>query len=531
MKLTTLGRYGLCTCLAAVALTGCADASNSSGKAQVVDGGTFTLGLSSDPGNLDPQMGAGSGLFTVTQFAYDALVSVDGTSGEIKSGLAKSWDVRGTTVSLTLAPDITCSDGAKLTPTIVADNLNFVADPKNQSPFLGTFLPVGATSVGDNTAGTVTITLAQQAPFVLNGLSSLPIVCPSGLADRGTLRTATAGTGPYKLVEAAPGDHYTYSIREGYTWGPAGATTATKGLPKTVVVKVVQNESTAANLLLSGGLNAAQVAGPDADRLDKAGLFAAQTPAIVGEQWYNHRAGRVTGDPKVRKALTQALDLGQLQKVLTSGQSTKVTTLAANQPVACPGDSVSSALPAADPKAAAALLDEAGWKAGADGKRGKDGKPLALTFLYQNNHGSGGDAAAELAVRQWKAVGVDATASSQNETSMTSTLFGAGDWDVAWVSLNLSSPDQLVPFLSGPAAPDGNNFAAISDPEYDKAVATAMASQGVAGCRDWLAAESGLIANATIVPFAGKVVRMFGRSAEFQTPGQLVPTSIRMLSK
>ncbi|MDN3354434.1 ABC transporter substrate-binding protein [Actinomadura sp. DC4] len=531
MKLTSVGINGLCLALAAAALAGCGGASHRGGKGEVVEGGTFTLGLSSDPGGLDPQMGAGTSLFTVTQFAYDPLVSVDGRTGAIQSALAKSWQAKGKSVTLTLADGITCSDGTRLTASDVADNLNFVADPKNKSPFLGTFLPAGATAKGDDATRVVTLTLAGPAPFVLNGLASLPIVCPKGMAGRSSLKTATAGTGPYKLIEAAPGDHYTYAIRDGYTWGPNGATTATKGLPKTVVVKVVENETTAANLLLSSGLNAAQIAGPDVDRLEKAGLYATKTPALVGEQWYNHHAGRVTDDPKVRMALTRALDLGQLQKVLTSGRGAAATTLATNAPTACPGDSVSHALPARDPQAAGALLDQAGWVKGSDGRRTKGGKPLALTFLYQNNNGSGGDAAAELAVKQWKAIGVAATGHSQSETTLTGTIFGGGNWDVVWVSLNVNTPDQLVPFLSGPAAPHGNNFAAISDPDYDKAVKSATAIQGVAGCRAWLAAESGLITKADIVPFAGNVVHTFGKGAEFQTPGQLVPTSIRMLAK
>lgn len=89
MKLTTVGVYSLCLGLAAT-LAGCGGASNSSGKAAVVDGATFTFALSSDPGNLDPQLGAGSSLYTVTQFAYDALLSVNGETGEVRSGLAKS---------------------------------------------------------------------------------------------------------------------------------------------------------------------------------------------------------------------------------------------------------------------------------------------------------------------------------------------------------------------------------------------------------------------------------------------------------
>jgi peptide/nickel transport system substrate-binding protein len=539
MKLISVGTYALGLCLALTAVAGCGGSSAGGGatrgaggaESDLVEGATFTLGLSSDPGNLDPQMGAGSSLFTVTQFAYDPLVSVDGTTGEIKSGLAEKWDVAGTTVTLTLRDGITCDGGSALSATNVADNLSFVADPKNQSPFLGTFLPVGATAKADDAARTVTLTLQQPAPFVLNGLASLPIVCPKGLADRTSLKTATAGTGPYRLTEAAPGDHYTYTVRKGYTWGPDGATTAAKGTPATVVVKVVENGTTAANLLLSGGLSAAQVTGPDADRLDKAGLFAAKTPALVGEQWYNHADGRVTSDPQVRRALTQALDLAQLQKVLTADKGTAAKTLATNAPVACPGDSVSGSLPASDPDAAGALLDQAGWTMGGNGVRTKGGKPLALTFLYQNNNGASGDAAAELAVQQWAKVGVKATARAQNETTLTGTIFGGGNWDVTWVSLNVNSPDQLVPFLSGPAAPKGTNFSAIADADYDAAVKGAMAQAGVAGCDAWLKAESGLIAKADIVPFANSTVRTFGSRARFETPGQLIPTSVRMLAK
>ena len=112
-------------------------------------------------------------------------------------------------------------------------------------------------------------------------------------------------------------------------------------MPDTIVMKIVQNETTAANLLLSGDLNAATIIGPDAERLDRPDLFSAETPALLGEQWYNHAEGRATSDPEVRMALTQALDLAELQNVLTSGKGTPATTLATIEPTACPGDSVS----------------------------------------------------------------------------------------------------------------------------------------------------------------------------------------------
>jgi peptide/nickel transport system substrate-binding protein len=54
---------------------------------------------------------------------------------------------------------------------------------------------------------------------------------------------------------------------------------------------------------------------------------------------------------------------------------------------------------------------------------------------------------------------------------------------------------------------------------------------GVESCDTWLEAESALVAAADIVPFANNVVKTFGNGAEFETPGQLVPTSIRMVAE
>lgn len=516
MRLTTTA---LSVCVTAALLAGCgggSDGSSSSpsGDAQYADGGTFTMALKADPGNLDPQSSAASALFTITQLGYDNLVSVDSKTGDIQSQLATDWKVDGKTVTLTLADGITCSDGSAFTATTAADNIAYVADPKNKSPFLGTFLPVGATAKADG--ATLTITLAQPAPFVLNGLASLPMVCEQGMKDRKSLAAKTDGTGPFELTEAVPGDHYTYKVRDDYTWGPDGATTAAKGTPDTVVMKIVENESTAANLLLSGDINAAAVIGPDVDRLDKADLFAAETPALIGEQWYNHDKGHATSDPAVRMALTQALDLDQLMSVLTADKGTAATTLAAIEPVACPGDSVSGAVPGQDVDAAKSALS---------------GQPQ-LTFLYDSSAGSAVAAAAELAVQQWKAAGVDVKAKGQDGTTIQQAIFGTGDWDIAWVPLNVNSPDQLVPFLSGPGIADGGtNFSGIDNADYQAAVKKASAMDGVAGCDTWLSGESSLFKAADIVPFANNVVKTFGNGATFETPGQLVPTSIRMLAQ
>jgi peptide/nickel transport system substrate-binding protein len=489
------------------------------------DGGTFTMVLNADPGNLDPQSAPTSTLFQASRFAYDSLLSMAPEDGSIQSQLATDWSVDGTTVKLTLGEGITCSDGTPLTATDVVANLDYVADPAHQSPYY----PVGATAVADDAARTITITLPAPAPFVLNGLSDLPIVCAAGVADRTTLAGATNGTGPYVLSEAAPGDHYTYTLRDGYSWGPDGATTAAAGMPGTVVLRIVENPSTAANLLLTGDVNAATITGPDVQRLAQADLFRVDTGVIIGEMWFNHAEGRPGADAAVRMALTQGADLTQLQQVLTAGEGAPATTFAALAPVACPGDSISPVLPAFDATAAGAALDAAGWAKGADGVRAKDGQPLSVTFLHDTSAGAAGQAAAELATQQWTSLGVTVVDKAQTGGATQETLFSTGDWDIAWIPLNVSSPDQLVPFLSGPAPADGGgNFAGIANADYTAGVTAAAAKPGTDGCPDWLGAESQLVAAADVVPFANSVVPTFGSGAEFAISGSLIPTSIRM---
>jgi len=82
-----------------------------------------------------------------------------------------------------------------------------------------------------------------------------------------------------------------------------------------------------------------------------------------------------------------------------------------------------------------------------------------------------------------------------------------------------------------PAIPNGTNFSSIKNTDYEAGVKQASGEQGVDGCDTWLQAESDLFAAADIVPFANSVVHTFGAKATFETPGQLIPTSIRMLAE
>lgn len=516
---------------AATTLAGCSGGGAGGGStpsAEYVDGETFTMTMVADPGALDPQLSAVSALFQLTQFAYDNLVSVD-ADGEIESQLATDWKVDGTTVTFTIGDGITCSDGSDFTAQTAADNIKWIGDPANQSPFLGSYMPPVTDAVADGS--TLTVTLAAPAPFALQGFANVPMVCDAGLEDRSQLADSTVGTGPYVLTEAVSGDHYTYELNEEYAWGPGGATAKEKGLPASIVARIIPNETTSANLLLSGEVNAAQIVGPDAQRLEGADLYSVGIEALLGEQWYNQNDGHATSDPAVRMALTQALDLAEMQKVVTSGAGSPAKRLTVIPLSACTYDAVSGNVPEQDVEGAKAALDDAGWVEGSDGIREKDGQKLSLTFLYANTLGAGGTAASELAVKAWEEIGVQVEAAQNDSTTITGALFGTGAWDIAWVPVNVSNPDQIVGFLSGPTAPEGTNFSNIQNADYEAGVAEAMGMDGTAGCDTWADAEAALYQAADVVPFANSVVPTFGKGAEFEMSGQIIPTSIRMLAQ
>ncbi|WP_027928977.1 ABC transporter substrate-binding protein [Amycolatopsis thermoflava] len=505
----------------ALALTACGGGAGST----TVDGGTFTLVSAGDPGSLDPHFTALSVTIQADRFLYDTLVNID-PGGNMVAGLAEKWEGDTTTAKYTLRKGITCSDGTPLTASQVADNINFVSDPANGSASLGLYVMPGATATGDDAAGTVTVTSPTPDSFLVRDIGGLFIVCGKGMADRGLLKQGADGTGMFTLTEAVAGDHYTLTRRKDYAWGPGDWKTDTRGLPDTVVIRVVGNEITAANLLASRQVNAATVLGPDQQRLRGMGLTAHDIESPFGELWFNQRAGMPGADVAVRRALTQALDLGQLGQVLTSGTGRAPKSLLAPGLGPCGGDTISGLLPVSDPAAAKSALDSAGWVAGPDGVRAKEGKPLALTFYYPSTLGSTMQAAAELVQQRWSAVGAQVTVKGMTDTE-TMQVLTQGGWDAAFVPLGVFLPSQLVPFFSGSG---GNNFAAVQNPAYDAAVQQAAALAGADGCGKWGEAEQALVRELNVVPFVNSVRPTFVQGATLETSqGSITPTSIRML--
>ena len=410
------------------------------GPVTYVEDGTFTMAMTSDPGTVDPYRNVLS-LAEMGGLVYDSLVNRT-ADGEYVSGLATDWEVDDRSATFTLRDDVTCSDGSPMTAGQVAAALEFIKDPANASVLYGLLVPTTPFTVeADDGNGTVQVRMDQPFSFLLETIGQVPIMCAEGLENPDRLADESFGTGPFELTEVVPGDRYSFSRRDDYAWGPDGATTDVEGMPKSVVLRIVPNESTAANLLLSGEVNLALVQGADRDRLSAQGLESLELRQTLGELWFNQRDGRPGADTEVRQALTAALDLDELAAVSTSGHGDRAVGLVANEGNPCFADNVKGHLPEHDVDAAAQLLDEAGWVL-EDSVRTRDGEPLSIDLHYTPSDGEGGVAAAELVAEKWKELGVEVELTSDSLNALNTVMFETGDFDAYWAASSSASPTR-----------------------------------------------------------------------------------------
>ncbi|OLT06560.1 hypothetical protein BJF90_15880 [Pseudonocardia sp. CNS-004] len=386
------------------------------------------------------------------------------------------------------------------------------------------------TATADDAAGTVTISTETPFGMLLEGAGSLPIVCPAGLADAGSIEHDSQGTGPYTVTEYVPGDHYTLEARPGYGWGPDGATNSAEGSPQKVRIAFVQNESTSANQLVSRQINAAQITGPDRSRLDaQKSVRRFDIPVMVGEMNLNEAAGRVFADPQVRLAMATALDRGQLTQVGTSETGTVATSLMAEEPVSCPGDLTTGTLPATDAAAAGRILDAAGYVMGVDGIREKDGRKLTAKLIYQVGAPQT-VSAMELTGQQLRAVGIGTELTGLTQAAFLEALYTTQDFDAYYSGINLEFPFMMTAYYGGPTpAQGGRNTGSIVNPDFDALSAQALAASGDEACGLWNRAHKSLLERVDVLPISVGSRPFYTSRASMETVGLFaVPTSIRL---
>ncbi len=495
--------------------------------------GTVTLGMQGDWDSLDPHRLRNFGGMQMAMTLYDRLAAIDG-EGKIVPSLAQSWDVAADGITARIRPGATCADGSPVTPAVVARSFRRLGSPDTKAPYLvRAFGGGGLDSVtSDDAAGTVTIKLKAAYSDLLISLA-MPwssVVCGAGLDQPDTLAEKPSGSGPFKLDEARRGDQYRFAARPDYAWGPNGSGTGAPGFPATLVVRVIQNFTTSANLLTTGELNAAFVSGRDVERLRKeASLKSVDKVAFGADGLVFHQGpDHPAADPVVRKALSLAVDSNAYNRAanFTAGQAMASLTTPSMQ---CYDKDVGKASTGHDPAAARKLLEGAGWKANAAGLYEKAGQTLKLRLIGYKLQNAG----PEYLLEAFRAIGVDASLTVSDVDGWFDTVSKTQNWDATAFPLSsiMPSPSIFYAQLAGNPPPGGSNYAMIRNEGYTKAAQEALAAKPDERCAKWAAAEKLQLGAIDAKPLSVRVSPVFYRGISApETLGSALmqPLSLRL---
>ena len=493
--------------LLSAAVTGCSTGgatAPSSGVASDHAPSSVTIAVRGEPGTFDPYKSLlGNGASQAFDAVYDTLVRSKIRSGDepvsgdpVTPALASSWKVTGDSVEFALKDGLTCADGSPLTASDIADSVKRFADPKFAAQdAITVFGPAGMKSAtGDDAANTVTVTTKAPHASLLSGLSSVYIICPKGIADDGKLATDPnlGASGPYTMTASKSGYSYTFTKRP-----DDAAIDNPDQLPDEIVLRVVGEDATRANLLESGDVDIAPVLGSNAKRLEATRKPIVGAPSIAHTALMNQHDGHATQDKRVREAVSYAIDAASYTQAATFGAGKPSTTLYT------PNTDCYTAENAAlgrdnDLAKAKELIAEAGY--------GPGGKPLTLNVVGWNDQKDGIEYAAD-ALRQ---LGATVTARTGTQDQVVGILFGKGDWDVVMVPMDQTkySPLSAAVFVSDAFGPS-LNVGGIANKEYDKLAAKADQTPGTEGCKLWGQAEAALLNNADVKPLTWMLINWF----------------------
>lgn len=401
----------------------------------------------------------------VLPLVFAALTRAD-AAGNVELDLAERLDVddESRLYVVRLRDGLLWDDGAPLTAEDVAFTVGLIQQPTHQ----------GSQELADLWRGVqVEVADRRTVRFRLpTPLASFPEHLTLGLLPRHLLDGVAAadlplhpfnrqpvGSGPYRVARFDP-DRLLLERSPTYAGAPP--------LLGSIELRVYAEREAAV-----GALRRGEVDGLGGLRPDELGQVAgAAQQAVYGLPERSKTAAVVFNldapvlrDAAVRRALAHAVDREALIRRALAGQGEP-----AAGPIPVQSWAYARAPGAAgyDRAAAAALLDAAGWQAGADGVRRRDGVDLALALVTA-------DTAERLAVarefaEQAAAVGVRVAVRAVPADELFDDYLEPRRFEAALVgqwSMG-SDPDVYPQWHSSQAGGTGGNYAKFSDPDVDR---------------------------------------------------------------
>ncbi|MDQ7908032.1 ABC transporter substrate-binding protein [Phytohabitans sp. ZYX-F-186] len=301
----------------ALAAAGCTTGSDSGGS-----GGTdtLTIAVGADIDTFDPQAQVSASVIQRLQQVVESLTTL-GADGTLKPLLATEWKAApdGMSWDFTLRQGVTFSDGTPLNAAAVKFSLDRVNSPETLKARPDALVVIKSTEVVDDTH--VRINLKSKYPALPRALS-LPV---GGILSPDATRkapnsvqqvVAPVGTGPYAFKENVKGDHLTLTANQSY-WGdkPTFATQIWKVVPE-ATSRLALLKSNGADIILDPpGTDLASLREDDSVEL----TLVNATNAVQLVMKTQSKQAPQLADPRVRQALSYAINREQIVKVLAYG--------------------------------------------------------------------------------------------------------------------------------------------------------------------------------------------------------------------
>lgn len=305
---------------------------------------------------------------------------------------------------------------------------------------------------------TVRFEMNRPDPNLLYNLASYFMGIPSPKAyeaANGSFGvTEAVGTGPYKLENFIVGQETVLVANEEYAWG--SELSENKGAPvlERLVLREIQDASTAFLEMNTGGADI--LLGVPTEFIPQmkanSGIELRNMPATGTSYLQFNTKAAPFSDPTIRQAVAYAVDQEPILKAVFGGSGA-----VAHQFLASSLDESKvrpEVLIRPDLEKAKQLLDQAGWKAGADGMRVKDGIPLKIQLWSTSE--TAYKRIAEIVQAQLRNIGFAVDVTLFDSASMKDAL-RKGDYQMAVSHYDWDNADILSWFFSGENIPHPNS--------------------------------------------------------------------------
>ncbi len=432
-------------------------------------GGSYVEGLAGAPSRVNPLFARRNAADeTLVSLVFAGLTRLD-AQGQAFPDLAETWSVSpdGRSFSFRLRAGLVWQDGHELTAEDVAFTYRLVrALGLRADPLVVAALEDAVVTAVDRQ----NVTFELRRPFAaLPAYLTLGIVPAHLLAvqdaesvENAAFNQRPVGAGPYRL-EALTRERAVLSANAAYHFG--------RPYVSEIELRFFRDEGAVMAALKGGGLDGALLAfgAGRNDRLaleTRSGLRLQDLSAGSVTSVYLNLRAPVFQDRRLRQALFHAIDRQRLVSDVLAGNA-----VVAESFFAPGGWAFAPSLRRYDANAgvAALLLDEAGWPAGPDGVRRRDGRELSVRL--STDRGPLHAAVAEAVAAAWREVGVRVEVLARGATELVRDVIEPRAFDALLFSVPAGAdPDPFRAWHSGQAAGLGGNLSGFKDERVDRLI-------------------------------------------------------------